>query len=84
VSFCKVTACLLVGSVLSAPDVHVIEVLADKDSRYKISGQKKPEITVRAGEAGPAEDYGAQGKNLESRRDNSRIYVAARVGPIQG
>jgi heme/copper-type cytochrome/quinol oxidase subunit 2 len=30
--------------------VHVIEVLADKDSRYKIAGQKKPEITVKAGE----------------------------------
>jgi heme/copper-type cytochrome/quinol oxidase subunit 2 len=33
-----------------APPVHVIEVLADKDSRYKIAGEKKPEITVRAGE----------------------------------
>jgi len=30
--------------------VHVIEVLADKDSRYKIAGEKKPEITVKAGE----------------------------------
>lgn len=29
---------------------HVIEVLADKDSRYKIPGQKKAEITVKAGE----------------------------------
>jgi heme/copper-type cytochrome/quinol oxidase subunit 2 len=28
----------------------VIEVLADKDSRYKIAGEKKPEITVKAGE----------------------------------
>jgi heme/copper-type cytochrome/quinol oxidase subunit 2 len=51
VSLCKVTALLLLSSALSAADVHVIEVLADKDSRYKISGQKKPEITVRAGEA---------------------------------
>lgn len=50
-SFCKLTAFLLLGSVLSATDVHVIEVLADKDSRYKISGQKKAEITVKAGEA---------------------------------
>lgn len=50
-SLCKVTALLLLSSALSAADVHVIEVLADKDSRYKISGQKKPEITVRAGEA---------------------------------
>ena len=30
--------------------VHVIEVLADKDSRYKIAGEKHPEIVVRAGE----------------------------------
>jgi len=30
--------------------VHVIEVLADKDSRYKIAGEKTPEITVKAGE----------------------------------
>lgn len=30
---------------------RVIEVLADKDSRYKIAGQKTPEITVSAGEA---------------------------------
>ena len=29
---------------------RVIEVLADKDSRYKIAGEKKPEISVRAGE----------------------------------
>lgn len=30
--------------------VHVIELLADKDSRYKIAGQERPEITVKAGE----------------------------------
>ena len=30
---------------------HVIEVLADKDSRYKIAGQSRAEITVKAGEA---------------------------------
>jgi heme/copper-type cytochrome/quinol oxidase subunit 2 len=51
VSFWKFAALLLLGSTLTATDVHVIEVLADKDSRYKISGQKKPEITVKAGEA---------------------------------
>jgi heme/copper-type cytochrome/quinol oxidase subunit 2 len=47
----KFAAFLLLGSTLSATDVHVIEVLADKDSRYKISGQRNPEITVKAGEA---------------------------------
>ena len=29
---------------------HVIEVLADKDSRYKIAGERSAEITVKAGE----------------------------------
>lgn len=29
---------------------HVIEIVADKDSRYKIAGQAKPEIVVSAGE----------------------------------
>lgn len=29
---------------------RVIEVLADKDSRYKIAGERKPEISVKAGE----------------------------------
>ena len=39
---------------LASPSVcaqaRVIEVLADKDSRYKIAGQRTPEITVKAGE----------------------------------
>jgi len=30
--------------------VRVIEVLADSDSRYKIAGERTPEITVKAGE----------------------------------
>jgi heme/copper-type cytochrome/quinol oxidase subunit 2 len=30
--------------------VHVIEVTADSDSRYKITGERTPEITVKAGE----------------------------------
>jgi heme/copper-type cytochrome/quinol oxidase subunit 2 len=30
---------------------RVIEVLADKDSRYKIAGERMPEISVKAGEA---------------------------------
>jgi heme/copper-type cytochrome/quinol oxidase subunit 2 len=29
---------------------RVIELLADKDSRYKIQGQNNPEITLKAGE----------------------------------
>jgi heme/copper-type cytochrome/quinol oxidase subunit 2 len=34
----------------SANPVRVIEVLADKDSRYKMAGEKMPAITVKAGE----------------------------------
>jgi heme/copper-type cytochrome/quinol oxidase subunit 2 len=30
--------------------VHIIELTADHDSRYKIAGMKVPEITVKAGE----------------------------------
>jgi heme/copper-type cytochrome/quinol oxidase subunit 2 len=41
--------------VVAAPQfaraqVHVIEVLADRDSRYKITGEAEPEVTVKAGE----------------------------------
>jgi heme/copper-type cytochrome/quinol oxidase subunit 2 len=43
-----------IGILLAAPalraQAHVVEVLADKDSRYKIAGMKTPEITVKAGE----------------------------------
>jgi heme/copper-type cytochrome/quinol oxidase subunit 2 len=45
---------LAIGMILAAQfvraQVHVITVLADKDSRYKIAGEKTPEITVKAGE----------------------------------
>jgi heme/copper-type cytochrome/quinol oxidase subunit 2 len=40
-----------VGSAhTSVVQPHVIEVLADSDSRYKIAGQRTPEITVKAEE----------------------------------
>ena len=42
--------CAIVCAQALAAPVHVIEVLADKDSRYKIAGEKKPEIAVKAGE----------------------------------
>src|SRR5580704_6258877 len=32
------------------PQVHVIELIADKDSRYKSPNGGKPEITLKAGE----------------------------------
>jgi len=42
---------VLFAAVTAPAQVRVIEVLADKDSRYKIAGEKKPEITVKAAEA---------------------------------
>lgn len=35
---------------LSQMSSRVIEILADHDSRYKIRGQKQPEITAKSGE----------------------------------
>jgi heme/copper-type cytochrome/quinol oxidase subunit 2 len=44
----------LASGALLAPLVraqeHRIEVLADQDSRYKIAGERTPEITVKAGQ----------------------------------
>ena len=40
--------CLLVGA--AAAQNRIIEITADKDSRYKVPGQSKPEITLKAGE----------------------------------
>jgi plastocyanin len=42
---------MVLGAALPAfAQSRVIEVLADKDSRFKIAGQSKAEITVKAGE----------------------------------
>src|SRR2546423_909487 len=41
---------LLVGLSLAGTPARVIEITADRDSRYKIAGMHNPEITVKAGE----------------------------------
>ena len=41
---------LLLSSLACSGQARVIEVLADKDSRYKIAGESKPVIIVKAGE----------------------------------
>jgi hypothetical protein len=40
----------LLGSSFAHAQVHVIEIVADKDSRYKSLDGKKPEITLKPGE----------------------------------
>jgi heme/copper-type cytochrome/quinol oxidase subunit 2 len=50
-ALCWLTGTLFLGIALPATaQSRVIEVLADKDSHFKIAGQSKPEITVTAGE----------------------------------
>src|SRR5580658_92364 len=44
------TSALLVAIPRASAQTHIIEVTADSDSRYKIAGQRTPEITVKAGE----------------------------------
>jgi heme/copper-type cytochrome/quinol oxidase subunit 2 len=40
----------LLGSMVASAQSHVVEIVADSDSRYKIAGEHTPEITVKAGE----------------------------------
>ena len=43
--------CVLLGGLpWASAQTRVIELTADSDSRYKIAGQRVPEITVKAGE----------------------------------
>ena len=58
--FCRILVVIAAAGVVLAAwrharaqniaPAHVIELLADSDSRYKIAGQRTPEITVKAGE----------------------------------
>jgi heme/copper-type cytochrome/quinol oxidase subunit 2 len=41
---------LFIAVARANAQAHIIEVTADSDSRYKIAGQRIPEITVKAGE----------------------------------
>jgi heme/copper-type cytochrome/quinol oxidase subunit 2 len=41
---------VLLASTLAQAQARLIEVTADSDSRYKVAGQRTPEITVKAGE----------------------------------
>ena len=45
-----VVGVMLSGLPFADAQGRVIEIVADRDSRYKIAGQRVPEITVKAGE----------------------------------
>ncbi|HZQ96297.1 MAG TPA: hypothetical protein VFA67_14880 [Candidatus Sulfotelmatobacter sp.] len=41
---------LMVGKLWAQAPPHVIEITADRDSRYRMAGLRTPQITVKAGE----------------------------------
>ncbi|HZD09177.1 MAG TPA: hypothetical protein VE176_13060 [Candidatus Limnocylindrales bacterium] len=49
-SILVIFATFFFSSIPSFAQVRVIEVLADKDSHFKMAGMSHPEITVKAGE----------------------------------
>jgi hypothetical protein len=49
-SLSVVVSFFLIGTGFAGAPTRVIELLADKDSRYKIAGERTPQITLRAGE----------------------------------
>lgn len=61
--------CTWNGVAQTAPQGRVIEILADHDSRFKIEGQKRPVITVKAGEQITLRIMAKKAKNLN--RDGS-------------
>jgi hypothetical protein len=63
------TSLLLCMGQTTPPQVRVIEILADHDSRYKIQGQKNPGITIRAGEQLTLRFTARKAKNMN--RDGS-------------
>ena len=46
----QIAAAVLLFVQAAFGDPRLIEVLADRDSRYKIAGQAKPVLTLKAGE----------------------------------
>ena len=71
------------AEALSSNPVHVIEVLADKDSLYKIAGEKKPEIHGEGRRTDSVTDHGAQGEIVEPGWINTRILAASSQGSVQ-
>ena len=49
-SILTIFAALFFASMPSFGQARIIEVLADKDSHFKMAGMSRPEITVKAGE----------------------------------
>ena len=66
----------------ASAQVRVIEVLADKDSRYKIAGEKEPEVILKAGEQAMFRVTAKKGKSWN--RDGSvHGFTLLRAGPYE-
>jgi heme/copper-type cytochrome/quinol oxidase subunit 2 len=50
IAFLVMSGWLLYAIPYAVAQARVIELTADRDSRYRIAGQRTPEITVKAGE----------------------------------
>ena len=59
-----VTAALLASSLLLAQALKSYEVLADGDNVFKVPGQKKPVITVKAGQVVKLKIVGKKGTEM--------------------
>ena len=59
-----VTAILLAGSLVWAQAPKTYEILADGDNIFKVTGQKKPVITVKAGQVVKLKIIGKKGQEM--------------------
>lgn len=64
VKISALTAVLLVGSLAWAQAPTTYEVLADGDNVFKVPGQKKPVITVKAGQVVKLKIVGKKGTEM--------------------
>ena len=62
----------------------MIEVLADKDSHFKIAGMSRPEITVKAGEPLLLRISARKGKTWNRDGTVHGFTLLAGQGPSQG
>src|SRR5437762_14149453 len=59
-----VTAALLAGSLAWAQAPKMYEVVADSDNVFKVTGQKKPVISVKAGQVVKLKIIGKKGPEM--------------------
>ena len=84
--FLAVAIAFCLQPTLSQRPPRVIEILADHDSRFKIPGQKQPEITAKPGEALTLHITAVKAKN-HNRDDSVHGFALLRASdrkPVPG